>query len=153
MTKYTKASEELENLFYEIKDTTTISEFVVIEFLNNSRQKEVCKIVKFNDLVGALTDGIDFAVVINEEIFEQLPRDLQIIQFVETLTGVSVSDTDVVSLEKPDFNTYTGVLEKYGHEEVIKLKETIKSLFDKKKEEEEMEKAQRKQKRKSKISI
>lgn len=150
MANYTKASEELEKLFQEVRDETTINNFVIFEILNNSKQKEAYKIVKLNDLVGALTEGIDFAVVVNEEIFEKLPLDLQKIGLTECLTGVLVSETDTLSLEKPDFSTYTGVLQKFGHEQVIRLKETIKSLYDSKKEEEEKEKAQRKAKRKKK---
>lgn len=150
MATYNKASDELEALFQEVRDETTINNFVVFEILTNSKQKEAYKIVKLNDLVGALTQGIDFAVVVNEEIFEKLPIDLQKIGLTECLTGVLVSDSDALSLEKPDFTTYTGVLQRFGHEQVIRLKETIKSLYEAKKEEEEKEKAQRKEKRKKK---
>jgi hypothetical protein len=148
MAKYGTASEEFEKLFNEVRDNTTINNFVEFEVLTNSKQKEAYKIIKLNDLVGAIVDRpLDFAVVINEEIFEQLPIDLQIIAINECLSGVYVSDTDAVSLEKPDFSTYTGVLQKFGHENVIKLKESIKSLYDAQKEEQEKAKAQKKQKK------
>jgi len=58
-----------------------------------------------------------------------------------------VSDSDTVSLEKPDFNTHTGVLQKYGDQSVIQLHESIKSLFDAKKQREDEEKAATKGKR------
>jgi hypothetical protein len=66
---------------------------------------------------------------------------------VECLAGVGVSETDAVSLEKPNFNTHTGVLQKYGHESIIALHESIKSLFDVKKQKEDEERATTKGKR------
>jgi len=144
MAIYGEPDEKLEKLFERIKDETSIREWIKFQLLTNSRQKKAYDIIKLNDLVGALTEGINFAVVINEPIFEQLPEDLQIIAFTECLTGVNLSETDVVTLEKPDFTTFTGILQKFGHEEVIKLKESIKSLFDAQREEAEKEKAQKK---------
>jgi len=67
--------------------------------------------------------------------------------FDECLAGVTVSESDAVGYEKPDFNTYTGVLAKYGDAEVIKMKESVKSLYDAKKQREDQEKAERKGKR------
>ena len=48
------------------------------------------------------------------------------------IAGVSISDSDAVSLIKPDFNTYTGILAKHGHELIIAMKESVKSLYDQK---------------------
>ena len=62
----------------------------------------------------------------------------------ECLAGVSVSDSDAVSYNKPDFTTFRGVLEKYGHESIITIKESIKSLYDAKKQQEDEEKAAKK---------
>jgi len=147
MAKIEKASEEMINLFDEIKNKTSIKNWLEFEVLCNNKQKELCKIVKTNDLVEVLSNGINFAVIFNEEVFEQLPKDLQEIAIVECIAGVCVSDTDSVSLEKPDFNTHTGVLQKYGHEPIIKLHESIKSLFDAKKQKEDELKALTKGKR------
>ena len=98
-------------------------------------------------MVEVLTEGVNFAVVFNEEILEALPVDMQETAIIECLAGVSVSESDAVSLEKPNFNTYTGVLQKYGHESIIKLHESIKSLFDEKKQREDEERAITKGKR------
>lgn len=142
MAKYLKASDDVVTLFNEVLDGTTIQKWVEFEVLNNEKQKELCKITKLNDLVGTLTDGLNFAVVINEKAFDKLPVDLQKIAFDECLAGVCVSETDVVSQSKGDFVTFTGVLQKYGHEPIITMKETIKSIFEQlKKEEDELKAA------------
>lgn len=144
MATYEKPSEAMAYLFEKVKENTSIQQWVEFELLTNNKQKDVYKIVKLNDLIGALTDGMNFAVVINEEILEQLPVELQEIVLTESLAGVSVSETDAVGLEKPDFNTYTGVLQRFGHEKIIMLKESIKSLYDAIKQKEDEAKAQKK---------
>jgi len=147
MAKIEKASEDVVNLFDGIRNKTSIPEWLQFEVLCNNKQKELYKIVKTNDIVEILTDGVNFAVVFNEEILEQLPIELQEMAISECLAGVSVSEHDAVSLEKPNFNTHRGVLQKYGHEPIITLHESVKSLFDAKKQREDEEKAMTKGKR------
>lgn len=147
MAKFQKASPDVEKLFNEVRDKTSIPHWVEFRVLCNNKQKEVCKPWRANDLVQLLAEGVNFAIVVNEEIFEELPEDMQKMVFDECLAGVTVSETDTVGYEKPDFNTYTGVLAKYGDNEVIKMKESVKSLYSAKKQREDEEKAQSKGKR------
>lgn len=148
MAKFEQASPDVEKLFDEVRDKTTIPQWVEFRVLcSNKMKKEVCKIVRSNDLVQVLTEGVNFAVIVNEEIFASLPDDMKRIVFDECLAGVSISETDAVGYEKPDFNTYTGVLQKYGDNAVIKLKESVKSLYDVQKQKEAEEKAANKGKR------
>jgi len=147
MAKIEKASEDVISLFDKVRDETTIPQWIEFEVLCNTKQKELYRIVKTNDIVEILTNGINFAVVFNEEILNQLPVDMQEMAIVECLAGVSVSESDAVSLEKPNFNTHTGVLQKYGHEPIIVLHESIKSLFDAKKQQEDEAKNQAKAKK------
>ena len=147
MAKIEKASEDVVNLFSEISDKTSIPHWIQFEVLCNNTQKELYKITKANDVLEILAGGVNFVVVFNEEILDELPADLQEMTIIEAVAGVSVSDSDAVSLEKPDFNTHTGVLQKYGDQSVIQLHESIKSLFDAKKQREDEEKAATKGKR------
>jgi hypothetical protein len=141
MAKFEKASDEVVKLFEKVRSSTTIPQWVQFEVLCSDKQKELYKIIKMNDLIEILTEGLNFAVVFNEEILEQLPEDQQTMAINECLAGVCVSENDTVSLEKPNFSTYRGVLEKYGHDPIIVLHESIKSLFDAKKQKEDEAKA------------
>jgi len=148
MAKLEKASDDVKLLFEEVREQTTIPQWVEIEVLCNNKQKnDPCKLFKANDLLEALTEGINFAIVINENIFNELPEDLKRMAIDECLAGVWVSETDVVSYEKPDYCTYTGVQKKYGDGPVLILHESVKTLFDKKKQEEDEAKAATKGKR------
>lgn len=145
MAKIAKASDEMVDLFDKVKDKTTIKDWLVFEVLCNNKQKELYKIVKANDLVEVLTNGVNFAVVFNEEIFDQLPDDMKEMAIIECLAGVVVDENDKITLEKPNFSTYRGVLEKFGHDPIIVLHESIKSLYDAQKQKEDEEKAQKKE--------
>src|SRR4030042_1962404 len=121
MAKFEKASDDVINLFETIRDKTTIPQWVKFEVLSNNKQKELYKIVKMNDLVEILTDGINFAVVFNKEILEQLPKDHQEMVVNECLAVVCVTKTDSISLENPNFSTYWGktkVLRVYSENDV-----------------------------------
>jgi TRAP-type mannitol/chloroaromatic compound transport system substrate-binding protein len=148
MAKIEKASEDIVKLFDGIRDKTAIPHWIQFELFSNKKQKELYKINKTNDVTEVLSDGINFTVVVNEEIFDGLPDDMQEIAFVECLAGVNVSESDAVSLEKPDFVTHSGVMNKYGDDSVIRFKESVKSLFHEKKQREDEEKAMTKNKRK-----
>jgi len=145
MAKIQKASEEMENLFDKVKETTTIKDWLVFEVLCNNKQKELYKIVKASDILEVLTNGVNFAVVFNEDIFDQLPDDMKEMAIVECLAGVIVDENDKITLEKPNFSTYRGVLEKFGHDPIIVLHESVKSLYDAQKQKEDEEKAQKKE--------
>lgn len=147
MAKFEKGSEELIELFEKVRDKTTIPTWVTFEVLNSTKQKQLYKIVKMSDLVETITEGLNFAVVFNEEILDNLPEDMKEIAINECLAGVTISESQLASLEKPNFSTHTGILQKYGHDPIITLHESVKSLFDAKKQKEDEEKAAKKGKR------
>lgn len=152
--KFEEVSPDVEKLFDEVRDKTSIPQWIEFKVLCNNKQKrEVVKIVKSSDLVEVLTEGVNFAIIINEDIFNELPDDMKRMAIDECLAGVAVSDSDAVSLIKPDFSTYSGVLAKYGDGEVIKMKESIKSLYDTQKQKEDEEKAAKKEKRGRKSNL
>lgn len=152
MAKIEKASEETTNLFDGIRNGTNIPHWIQFEVFSNEKQKELYNIKKTNDVTEVLTEGINFTVVFNEGILESLPEDMQEMAITECLTGVNVSDSDAVSLAKPDFVTHSGVMKKYGDDSVIRYKESVKSLFDAKKQKEDEEKAATKSKKSKKFS-
>jgi len=147
MAKFEKGSEDLIELFDKVREKTTIPNWVTFEVLSSGKQKQLYKIVKMSDLVETITDGLNFAVVFNEEILDELPEDMKEIAINECLAGVTISESQLASLEKPNFSTHTGILQRYGHDPIITLHESIKSLYDAKKQKEDEAKATIKGKR------
>jgi hypothetical protein len=147
MKKLDVASEEVEKLFDSVRFNTTIPMWVEFKVLANNKQKELFKLVKASEILELLAEGVNFVLIVNEEIFFGLPGNMQSIAIDEVLAGVKISETDALSIDRPNFNTYTGVLSKYGDAEIIKLHESIISLFDNKKHKEDELKANSKGKR------
>lgn len=154
MAKYTELSQENKDLFEKVLDGTSIPSWVIFKTLANNKQKEIYKINKANDVVEIITDGINFIIILNEEIFDELTEEQKTCIIDECLAGVVYDgEKDTISLNKPDFTTYSGILTKYGHDDIITLNESIKSLYDAKKQQEDEEKAARKAKRNKKKSF
>lgn len=150
MANYREVSDETKSLFYDVLDNaTSIPQWVEFKLLANDDLKEMYQVRKLSDLFEYLADGTNIAVVINEEIFDEL-GDVGIQKRVieEALGGVTVDENDKIKLQTFDFTTYSGFLEKYGADDVILMKLSIQSLFDQKKEREEEEKARAREEKK-----
>lgn len=148
MAKIEKASDEVKTLFEKVREQTTIPQWVEIEvYCNNKQKKDPCKLFKSSDIVEVMSEGKNFAVIINEVIFCELPEDMQKLAIDECLAGVGINDKDVLSKNPPDVCTHSGVLQKYGHDPIIVMHESIKSLYDTQKQREAEEKAAKKGKR------
>lgn len=129
MAKYLEILPENQAVF-----TTTINgaslQSVNIKILANNAQKDIGKVVKANDLLKHMTEE-DVIIIINEKIFDQLEPQQKIIVADELIAGIHQNpETDKVTLNKQDLNTYKGVIRKYTFPIYERLHETIKSLFD-----------------------
>lgn len=150
MANYTKVFDETKSLFYEVLDGTSIPQWVEFQLIANNDLKELYRVNKLSDLYEFMTDGKNIVVCINEEIFDGLQLDMKKKILEELLGGIVVDEKDKIKIEAFDFTTHSGFLAKYGADEVIKLKESVKSLFDVKREKEEQEKAEAKAAKKKK---
>ena len=158
MKNYEKASEELDELFNSVLEETSIPQWIDFEIRIDNKQKSVSKIRKLDDLIVSLTDQINFAIIVNERAFNMLTPDQQKIELRECIEGVVVDETDKITHVKPNFTTYSGLLEKYGYEAIKGLYETREAVFVKIKEEDDAVKAQsgkgkRGRKKKSESSV
>lgn len=142
MADFREVSDETQTLFNSILDNTTIPNWVEFKLLANDNLKEIYQVRKLSDLFEYLSEGTNIAVIINEEIFDDL-GDVEIQKRVleEALGGVVVDENDKIKLLAYDFTSYSGFLEKYGADDVIVMKLSIQSLFEQKKQREEEEKA------------
>lgn len=134
MANYRDVMESTDSKFTEVLSKTTIPQWVVFKLLDNDKQKEVYQVKKSNELIHTLSDGIDVIIILNEQIFDDLEEEQKEVLLFEALHGIVVNDNDKISIEKKDFTSYTSILEKFGSDEIIRLNESIKSLFDKKEE-------------------
>ena len=102
----------------------------------NNKQKEIYKLIKNNDLTKYKTN-VDVFMVINEKVFDQLSDVHKIIIADEALAGIHYDfEKDKLTIGKADFTTFSGLLQKYGADQCVELKELIKLIYSQKQESE-----------------
>ena len=80
----------------------------------------------------------DIIIQVNEPIFDQLENTQKEYIVSDLLAQIVYDmDKDKVSIVKPDVNTFSGVLRKYGIDTYLSIKESISVLLEQKQIEED----------------
>jgi hypothetical protein len=137
MAKFEQPFEDTQDLYDQAIERAGLSNYVNITILANNKAKEIFKVNKASDLLKFRT-GDDIIIVINEKIFDQLEDAQKIIVVEESLASISYdTENDKLVISKPDVTTFSGILGKHTFETWNTLRESIKSLYDKEKEDED----------------
>lgn len=129
MAKFEEVFEDTRVLFTNfISKIDSLTE-VNVNILAVNKLKEIGKVSKTNDLLKYETD-YDVYIFLNERVFEQL-EDEQKLMVVEELIAQIYFDAEKgkVTLIKPDFTTFSLLLERYGSEKCLNLKNLIREIF------------------------
>lgn len=141
MAKFEEVYEETSKLFDAHIINSNIPQFFNIKILSNNTLKDGFGLVtKSQDMVKFMTD-YDVIVQINEPIFDQL-ADNQKDYIVKDLLAQVVYDMekDKLTIVKPDITTFSGVLRQYDIDTYSGIKESIASLLEQKKIQEDLAK-------------
>lgn len=136
MAKFNEVFEDTQSLFSNfIGQIDSLGE-VSVKILGNDRQKEICKVLKANDLLKHMTNE-DAVIVLNEKIFEQLDEEQKMMVVEEYVARLYFdAEKGKLSLINPDVNTFSLLLRKYGYDKYERLNESIKALYAQEAEEE-----------------
>jgi len=130
MSKFIEIEGSTKELFDDLISKADLFPKVRIKLLGSSKQKEIFKVVKANEIVKYLTEN-DVVVIINDEIFDQLEDDQQMLVAEESIAGISYNhDKDKLEIRTPDVKTFSGILRKYSYEKYNVVQESIKTLYD-----------------------
>jgi len=137
MAKYEEPFEETIDLYNQLIEQAGLSNFVNITILANNKAKEIFKVNKANELLKYRT-GDDIIIVLNEKIFDQLTEEQRVIVAEESLASIHFdSEKDKIVISKPDVVTFSGILAKYSFDTWNVLKESITTLYNAEKQEED----------------
>ena len=135
--KFDELDEDIQKVFDLAISCTDLERCIKIEIVGNDKQKEVGKVVKTNDLTKYLSDDVDVVIIVNQLIFNQLPPDLQEMVAIELVTEIGYdSENDKLIIAKKDVNTFSSLLRKVGYEAYERKQLSVKSLYDKKQNDE-----------------
>jgi hypothetical protein len=146
MAKFEEVYDDTLKLFNTHINNSGIPQFVNIKILSNNTIKDYFGVVtKSQDMVKFMTD-YDVIIQINEPIFDQL-EDNQKDYIVKDLLAQVVYDIekDKLTIVKPDITTFSGVLRQYDIDTYSGIKESIASLLEQKKIQEDIAKQTAKQ--------
>jgi hypothetical protein len=141
MGKFEEPFEDTQAMYTQAISNAGLANNVNITVLTNNKAKEIFKVNKAGDLLHYRT-GDDVIIVINEAVLEALTPEQQVIVVEESLAAISYdAEKETIVIGKPDVQTFSGVLAKHTFATWNTLRESIKSVYDAAKQEEEDRKA------------
>ena len=120
MSKFYEVSEDAQNQFLDIVNKKSFIVNVGFKFIGSEKQKNLIRISKLPDQYAFLLDK-DLLVSINEDllsIFDQESISILIEQELDKI--VIEGDSGKIKMIKPDLNTFSSLISKYGVEKVSK---------------------------------
>ena len=137
---YTEPYDDIKELFDGIIKETTLQSYINIKVVGNTKLKDIGKVKKANPLMKYMTKQ-DVVIEINEEVFTQLEDEQKEMKAKELVAPIKVNErTGKITIDKPDVQTFSGLLRKYGYEKYERMNESIKAAFQQLEEQKEEEK-------------
>jgi len=137
MAKYEEPFEETQDLYNQLVEEAGLSNYVNITILTNNKAKEIFKVNKATELLKYRT-GDDIIIVLNEKIFDQLTDEQRTIVAEESLSSIHFDgEKGRVIISKPDVVTFSGILAKHSFDKWNILRESITTLYNAEKQEDD----------------
>ena len=156
MKKYSEVSEEIDNLVNEISNELGLFNYGVdFQPICVAKAKEVCKVVRANELAEHVSQREDLVFVIcYEDAFDLVDEKTRYMWLRMAMETVSYDTEKMkINIGGPTITVPLGFAEKYGNEAIDSAKfslYTIAQIEEKKKEEAAQKRAERAAKRKKK---
>lgn len=149
MSKYTEVSQDVQELFDKVLESTSIPEWIQFKVLNNLTAKFPIKVFKANEITNYLTK-VEIVVLVNEEFLDILDEEAKTILIEEELAKVLYdSEKDKIVILNPDYITFKSIQNKYS-DKLVRAKELVDSVIRQKEEDEKERKRQLKENKKKK---
>jgi len=144
MAKFEEVYQETLDEFKTHIDNSNIPGFINIKILSNNTIKDFGSVTKSQDIIKFMTD-YDVIIQINEPIFDKLENDQKEYVVKDLLARIVYEmEKDKLTIVQPDVTTFSGVLRQYDIDHYMAIKESIVTLLEQKKIEEDQAKANNK---------
>jgi hypothetical protein len=133
MSKFYKVSDDTISTFKGIFAKKSFPFNVGFEFIGCESQKNLIKISKMPDQFSFVLEK-ELLVQINEDLMTVFDEESIQILFEQELDKISVNmDTGKIKMVKPDLNTFSSLINKYGIEKIAKANK-VEELYNQQKE-------------------
>jgi len=129
MDKYYELPDESVDKFYEVFNNKSFPIGVSFQFLGNGKQKELIKISKIPDQYAFILEK-EILVSINDDlmsVFDELSIQILMEQEIDKI-NLNI-ETGKIKLVKPDLNTFSSLINKYGVEKVSRANK-VEELYN-----------------------
>ena len=143
MSEYYEPNEDTLSVFNATISKSSLPSTLKIAIRSNNREKDLYRIDKTSQLMRSETKK-EIYIVVNELIFEQLEEQHQSIVAEEAVASIVYDlEKDKITLKRGDVGitkrgAFSGILKKYGPETYEVVQESVKTLYNAKKEEAEV---------------
>lgn len=118
MDKYYKLDEDTITFFNNVFSKKAFPVKIDFEFIGNSKQKGLIKIAKIADQYEFLLEK-QLIISVNEELFDAFDDESKTILFEQEIDKLTIDvDKGKIKMIKPDLNTFSGLISKYGIEAI-----------------------------------
>jgi hypothetical protein len=120
MAKFYKISDDTISKFKRVFTKKSFPFNVGFEFVGCENQKNLIKINKLSDQISFLVEK-ELLVQINEDLINVFDEESIDILIEQEIDKISVNmDTGKIKMVKPDLNTFSSLINKYGIEKIAK---------------------------------
>lgn len=132
MAKWANPSDETHDIIMEVLVGADLENYIDTKIIVNDDQSQLFQ-VKKETAANVYAYGYHLKIIVNESIFENLPKAFQVLAAQEALAGTWWdSENDKLYVNTPD-KVYKSFIEKHGWDVYERLTESVKSLYDEKK--------------------
>jgi len=133
MAKFYKISEETINVFKGVFIKKSFPLNVGFEFIGCENQKSLIKISKLPEQFSFILEK-ELLVQINEDLIDVFDNESIQILIEQEIDKISINmDTGKIKMVKPDLNTFSSLINKYGIEKIARANK-VEELYTQQKE-------------------
>jgi len=139
MDNFYEVSDDAEKIFFDVFNKKSFPLPLKFQFQGNKKQKDLIKLSKIADNYSFIM-GKDILVTINEDILEAFDDESVTILFEQEVDRINMNiESGKIKLVKPDLNTFSSLVNKYGIEKVGRANKVAELYQDQQKDKSEEE--------------
>jgi len=131
MERYYEVSDETRKFFNGVVSELAFPMKMNFKLIGDAKLKKLIKVSKVSPIYKFITDQ-DIVVYLNEDILDAIgeEKDLRLL-FTEELNNISVNlEKGVIKISKFNMSTSTSVIDKFGLDEVKRVKDLERLTFE-----------------------
>lgn len=139
MAKFYKLSDETIQTFRQVFTRKSFPFNIGFEFVGSESQKNLIKISKLSDSISFCIEK-EMLVTINENLISVFDEESIQILIEQELDKISINmDSGKIKLIKPDLNTFSSLINKYGIEKIARANKVEELYQQQKKDNQEID--------------